>query len=392
MTLTSLPADPAERTQVRGRSSGRGFLAGLEDQRPFAFIGPNWFAAVMGTGRVAAALATMPVHVPGLRVLAEVVWLLDVVVLAAVLVATAMHWALHPRTARGHLADPVMSHFYGAPAMALMTVGAGALLVGAPVVGPTIAIGMAAVLWLAGTLMGLWTAVAVPVRAFTTHEVAPNAAFGGWLMPVVPPMVSAATGPLLLAHLPAGQWRLSLLLACVMMFGLTLVASLVVITLIWSRLVHHKVGAAAAVPTLWIVLGPLGQSVTASHTLGVAAPTVLPEPFGSAFEAMGLVFGLPMWGFAMLWLAIAASITIRTMRSTRSGLPFTLTWWSFTFPVGTVVTGTSGLAVTTGASFLSVAALVLYAGLLVAWGTVAFRTARGVWDGRLLRRPTLSAR
>lgn len=394
MTLTALttaPSDraPGHRPQRATRSGNRGFLVALDGQSPFAFIGPNWFAAVMGTGIVANAAATLPVSVPGLRVAARGVWMLDVVLLAVVLVATAIHWGQHRDTARGHLDDPVMSHFYGAPAMALMTVGAGALLVGQPVVGVSVAVGMASLLWLAGTLMGLWTAVAVPVRAFTTHDVAPDSAFGGWLMPVVPPMVSAATGPLLLPHLPAGQWRLALQLACTMMFGLTLVASLVIITLIWGRLVQHKVGPAATVPTLWIVLGPLGQSVTASHTLGVAAPSVLPEPFGSAFEAMGLVFGLPMWGFAMLWLAIAATVTIRTLRS---GLPFTLTWWSFTFPVGTVVTGTSGLAVTTGASFLSVAALVLYAGLLVAWGTVAFRTARGVWDGRLLRRSTLSAR
>lgn len=389
MTLTALttaPSDraPGHRPQRATRSGNRGFLVALDGQSPFAFIGPNWFAAVMGTGIVANAAATLPVSVPGLRVAARGVWMLDVVLLAVVLVATAIHWGQHRDTARGHLDDPVMSHFYGAPAMALMTVGAGALLVGQPVVGVSVAVGMASLLWLAGTLMGLWTAVAVPVRAFTTHDVAPDSAFGGWLMPVVPPMVSAATGPLLLPHLPAGQWRLALQLACTMMFGLTLVASLVIITLIWGRLVQHKVGPAATVPTLWIVLGPLGQSVTASHTLGVAAPSVLPEPFGSAFEAMGLVFGLPMWGFAMLWLAIAATVTIRTLRS---GLPFTLTWWSFTFPVGTVVTGTSGLAVATGATFLSVASLVLYAGLLAAWATVAFRTARGVWDGRLLRRP-----
>ncbi|EAP97761.1 C4-dicarboxylate transporter/malic acid transport protein [Janibacter sp. HTCC2649] len=365
-------------------STGPRFLSTLEGQSPFAFIGPNWFAAVMGTGIVANAVATLPVQVPGLLAFARVVWALDVLLLALILAATAVHWVQHHDTARSHLDHPVMSHFYGAPAMALMTVGAGALLVGQPVVGRSVAIDMASALWVSGTLLGLWTAVAVPVKAFTTHEVAPDAAFGGWLMPVVPPMVSAATGPLLLPHLPAGQWQLAMQLACTMMFGLTLVASLIVITLIWGRLVHHKVGASAAVPTLWIVLGPLGQSVTAAHTLGVAAPTVLPEPFGSAFTAMGLVFGLPMWGFAMLWLAIAATVTLRTARS---GLPFTLGWWSFTFPAGTVVTGTSGLAAATGATFLQFTALALYAGLVLAWATVAFRTARGAWDGRLLRRP-----
>ncbi len=203
-------------------------------------------------------------------------------------------------------------------------------------------------------------------------------------MPVVPPMVSAATGPLLLPYLPPGQGRLTLQLACTMMFGLTLVASLIVITLVWSRLVHHQVGAAAAVPTLWIVLGPLGQSITAAHVLGATARGELPEPYGSAFEAMGLVYGVPMWGFAMLWLALALAITVRTARR---GLPFSLTWWSFTFPVGTLVTGTSGLAAATGAYVLTVAAVVLYAGLLLSWSVVAVRTADGAYRGRLLLAP-----
>lgn len=48
--------------------------------------------------------------------------------------------------------------------------------------------------------------------------------------------------------MPAGQWRLTMQLASTMMFGLTIVSRLVVITMIWSRLVHHKVAAAAAVP------------------------------------------------------------------------------------------------------------------------------------------------
>ncbi len=306
------------------------------------------------------------------------------VLLAVIVVATALHWMHHPDTARRHLDDPVMSHFYGAPAMALMTVGAGAVLVGEPLVGIASAVSIDVALWTTGTLLGLWTAVAVPYKAITSHDVRPDSAFGGWLMPVVPPMVSAATGPLLLPHLPAGQWQLAMQLACTMMFGLTLVASIVVITLVWGRLVRHGAGAAAAVPTLWIVLGPLGQSITASHTLGGTASQVLPAPYGAAFEAMGLVYGAPMWGFAMLWLALALAITVRTARQ---GLPFSLTWWSFTFPLGTVVTGTSGLAVATGATFLSVVALVLYAGLLVAWVTVAVRTVLGTLSGHLLRAP-----
>jgi tellurite resistance protein TehA-like permease len=98
--------------------------------------------------------------------------------------------------------------------------------------------------------------------------------------------------------------------------------------------------------------------------------------------ALGLIYGLPVWGFAMMWAALAIAITVRTARR---GLPFSLTWWSFTFPVGTVVTGTSALAITTGTDLFRVAAAVFFIGLLAAWITVAARTTYGTWTGELLR-------
>jgi tellurite resistance protein TehA-like permease len=66
------------------------------------------------------------------------------------------------------------------------------------VMGTSIVATAAAVLWVLGTVYGLATAVAVPYWAFTRHDVPEDGAFGGWLMPVVPPMVSAATGALLI--------------------------------------------------------------------------------------------------------------------------------------------------------------------------------------------------
>ncbi len=347
----------------------------------FGFVGPNWFASVMGTGIVAVALAGLPFSVPYAGPVAAAVWALSAVLLLAVVAATAMHHVLHPEVARGHLDDPVMANFYGAPAMALMTVGAGAMVAGYRLVGTGPALVLDAVLWTVGTLLGLATAVVVPYRAFTKHEVRSDSAFGGWLMPVVPPMVSAATGALLVPYLPLGQARETLLVACYGFFGLTLLASAVIIVLIWGRLLRHGIGPAAAVPTLWIVLGPLGQSVTAVHHLGQVAPDVLPAPYGAAFEALGLAYGVPVWGFAMMWLAIAVMITVRTARD---GLPFSLSWWSFTFPVGTVVTGTSGLAGLTGLVMLQVAAGLLFALLVGAWSVVLVRTLHCVCTGLLL--------
>jgi tellurite resistance protein TehA-like permease len=136
------------------------------------------------------------------------------------------------------------------------------------------------------------------------------------------------------------------------------------------------------VPTLWIVLGPLGQSITAANLLGGVAHQAIPAPYADGLQAFGVIFGAPVWGFALLWGVLAAAITIRTIRE---HLPFSLTWWSFTFPVGTCVTGTTGLALHTGAIMFRIAAAVLYAGLVLAWLIVAVRTAHGSIRGSLLR-------
>ena len=346
----------------------------------FRDLGPNWFASVMGTGIVAIAAATLPFKVPGLHVFAVAVWLLAAGWLLVLSGAWAAHWIRYPERARGHANNPVMAQFWGAPAMALMTVGAGTLLVGRSLVGAHAAVDADWALWGLGTALGLVIACWIPYLMMTRHSIAEDGAFGGWLMPVVPPMVSAAGGALLLPYAAAGQPRLTLLLGCYAMFGVSLFASVIIITLVWSRLVTHKTLPAIMVPTVWIMLGPLGQSVTAVGNLAKVAPLALRAPYPAGADVFALLYGVPTWGFAMVWLAIAAALTVR---AARRGMPFGLTWWSFTFPVGTVVTGTISLADRTGSDVLRGASLALFLLLLAAWLLVAARTAAGAASGRL---------
>ncbi|MDO0924024.1 TDT family transporter [Streptomyces sp. TG1A-8] len=379
--MTSLTAPPQRSVAHPGPRLPAGLLRDLD--RPshvFRHLGPNWFASVMGTGIVANAAASLPPHITGLRTAATVVWALAALLLVALSCAWAVHWVRHPRIARGHAYHPVTAHFWGAPPMALMTVGAGTFALGQDWIGLHTAVRVDAVLWTAGTVLGVATSVWIPYRAMTGHKVAADSAFGGWLMPVVPPMVSAATGAALVPYVSPGQERLTFLLACYALFGISLFSSFVILVQVWSRLVHHKVGPAAMVPTLWIVLGPLGQSVTAANLLGSAAHLALPRPYSTGAEAFGLLYSVPTWGFAMMWLALAAALTLRTARVR---LPFSLTWWSFTFPVGTCVTGTSALASRTHAAAFTAAAVALYALLVVAWATVAVRTLAGSARGTL---------
>jgi C4-dicarboxylate transporter/malic acid transport protein len=332
-------------------------------------IRPNWFASVMGTGIVANAAILLPFSSPLLTTVGVVFWFAAALLLIVLVTAGALQLMQQCEVFRSHHRVLEVAPFYGAVSMGIVTVGSGALLAGSHVIGTTAAVRVDAVLWTLGTTTGLICAVGIPYKLFTEHKPTLADAYGSWLMPVVPPMVSATAGAGLVAHLHAGQARLDLLFGCYALFGMSLVMALIVIAILWARLALHGVGEARMVPTLWIVLGPLGQSITAVSLLAKVAPTAVgTNSTATALHDFALIYGVATWGFAIAWLGIAIAITTKTVRE---HLPFAPTWWSFVFPVGTIVTGTSELAVTSGLDAFKYIAAGLYLALLTAWVTVA---------------------
>ncbi|RSS49891.1 C4-dicarboxylate ABC transporter [Streptomyces sp. WAC07061] len=344
-------------------------------------LAPNWYASVMGTAIIANAGAALPYQLPGQRVACQLLWALSAAALAVLLTARAGHWLHHRDQARAHLLDPAVAPFYGCLAMALLAVGAGTLTVGKDLIGAGPAVAADTVLFTAGTATGLVMAVVVPYLMVVRHKVEASQATPVWLLPVVSPMVSAAVGPLLVPHLPAGQAREALLLACYAMFGISLLATLLLLPLVFGRLIVSGPLPLALTPTLFLVLGPLGQSTTAVNQLADVAPGAVDAPYAGALGAFAVVYGVPVMGFALLWLALAASMLVR---AARDGMGFAMTWWALTFPVGTCVTGAAGLARHTGLDAFAWLAAALFLGLVTAWLLAAAHTLRGLFAGRLL--------
>ncbi|MFJ6117330.1 TDT family transporter [Streptomyces sp. NPDC092129] len=349
-------------------------------------LGPNWYAAVMGTAIVATAGAGLPgpAQEAWLRTVCAAVWALSSALLLALIGARALHWTHHRDQARAHLLDPAMAPFYGCLAMALLAVGGATLVVGRDWLGAGPALAVDTVLFTAGTAVGLVVAVAVPYLMVARHRMEPGQASPVWLLAVVAPMVSAAQGPLLVPHLPAGQPRETLLLACFAMFGLSLLATLALLPAILARLITAGPPPLPQTPALFLVLGPLGQSATAVAAVANAATGVVPAPHDRGFGVFALLYGVPVLGFALLWLGLSAALVVRARRH---GMGFGMTWWAFTFPVGTCVTGAEALARRTGLVALDGLAIGLYLLLVAAWAVIALRTGRGLVSGRLLAAP-----
>ncbi|MEV4559911.1 TDT family transporter [Kitasatospora sp. NPDC049285] len=350
-----------------------------------ARLGPNWYAAVMGTAITGNAAAALPIEVPGRVALAEAVWTLSLLLLVLLLASRAVHLVRHREQARHTLLeDPSAAVFYGCPPMALLAVGYGALAVGGPVIGAGPALALDALLWSTGTLYALAVAVVLPYLMITRHRLSALEANPTWLLPVVAPMVAAALGPALVPHLPEGAARVALLYGCLAMFGASALATLLMLPVVLGGLLHSKLPALVLTPSLFLVLGPLGQSTTAVNQFADAVPLALPGAGaqGAEFARQAAVaYGVAVLGFALLWLVVALAANLRALRAE---MPFAMTWWAFTFPVGTLVTGTAGLARHTGFGGFTALAGALYLLLFSAWAVAAARTFAGLRAGRLL--------
>jgi C4-dicarboxylate transporter/malic acid transport protein len=350
-------------------------------------VGPNWFASVMGTGIIANAAASLPLFSNILSEFSLVIWCLASLMLIGLVLATSSSLFRQQNAWTRHFRDPMMAQFYGAPPMAALTVAGGALLVGQNLIGRDFALEIAWSLWIIGTIGGFCSAVIIPYRLFTTFTVRPDSACGGWLMPVVPPMVSATIGAMLVPYAPEGVMRETLFYLSFSQFGLSLLAALIIISMIWSRLAHHGTSGTSRVPTLWIVLGPLGQSMTAAGILGTVAKGAVPAEIARGFELFAVFYSVPIFGFVILWTCLAILLTLRAHQR---NMKFALTYWAFTFPVGTCVTGTAQLAHHTGLPLFAWASVLFFIGLLAAWVVAAFGTTRGMITGLLFRPPSAS--
>ncbi|MFI9269920.1 C4-dicarboxylate ABC transporter [Kitasatospora sp. NPDC052896] len=340
-------------------------------------LGPNWYAAVMGTAIVANGAAALPYRLPGQLGFAEVVWALSAAALLVLVAGRLVHLTRHRAAARTQLLDdPAGAVFYGCPPMALLAVGYGTLVVGGRLLGTGPAAVADLVLWSLGTLYAVLVAAGIPYLMITRHELSALRANPTWLLPVVAPMVAAALGPALLPHVPGGL-RPALFWGCYALFGASLLATLTVLPVVFTGLVHSKLPSAVLAPSLVLVLGPLGQSTTAVNQLADAARTVAPRLAPGALD-LAVLYGAAVIGFALLWLLIALAVNLR------SRPPFAMTWWAFTFPVGTCVTGSAGLYRHTGFAGFAVVAAGLYGLLLLAWAVAAVRTGRELAAGRLL--------
>ena len=351
---------------------------------------PNWFAATMGTGVLALALAQLPVANPGLHVIAEALWLFNIFLFLLFTALYAARWVLFFDEARRIFGHSTVSMFFGTIPMGLATIINGFLVFGLPRWGEGV-IHLAEVLWWLDVAMSLACGVLIPYMMFTRQEHSIDQMTAVWLLPVVAAEVAAASGGLLAPHLADAHSQLVVLVTSYVLWAFSLPVAFSILTILLLRMALHKLPHENMAASSWLALGPIGTGALGMLLLGADAPAIfaangLPG-IGEIAAGLGLVAGITLWGFGLWWMLMAVLITVRYLRA---GIPFNLGWWGFTFPLGVYSLATLKLASTLSLTFFSVFGCVLVALLAVMWLIVAKRTVQGAWRGELFVSPCIA--
>jgi C4-dicarboxylate transporter/malic acid transport protein len=347
---------------------------------------PNWFAATMGTGILSLLLGQFA----ALRAVGEALWLFNIGLFVLFSLLYGARWVLFFDEARRVFGHSTVSMFFGTIPMGLATLINGAMLYGLQRWGNGL-LPLIEGLWWLDVAMALVCGVAIPFMMFTRQEHSIDQMTAVWLLPVVAAEVAAASGGQLAPHLADTTTQFHVLITSYVLWAFSVPVAFSILAILILRMVLHKLPHENMAASSWLALGPIGTGALGMLLLGSEAPAIFAanglESVGAMAEGIGLVAGITLWGFGLWWMLLAVLITLRYLRS---GIPFNLGWWGFTFPLGVYATATLKLAALLHLGFFSVMGEGLVLCLALLWLLIMSRTLRGAWRGELFVSPCIA--
>ena len=339
---------------------------------------PAWFAAVMGTAVIPLAISFAPS--PLVRPVAAAFMVIAGVMLVAMFVPWAWRFARYREAVRSDLHHPIAANFFPTMPISLVIVALGLMKYPDLFFAPSVSQEIAFYLWLAGSLSIYVFGFSILERIYRHYVIRLNHANFGWYIPPVSKLLIPLAGFELAQIFPA-RAELTFGLSIISL-GVGFFLFLFVGAAVYHRYIFEKLPMSRFAATFFIGIAPtaiIAVILFKMMHLFEAQPLLGIDPH--VFAPLARLGILMTWGFSVWWFIMAALVIVHYMR--RLDLPYALSWWAFTFPVGALGVA-SGVAWKVS-NFVSIQAFYygVLAFLLAIWVVVLVRTLHGVISGQV---------
>lgn len=338
---------------------------------------PAWFAAVMGTGIFSIASNYYAYYWTWLHNLSVILWSMNIVLFLLLLIPWILRWCLWRDRAFGDLNHPITGQFYATMPIGCSVLAADFLLCGPDYISAPLLLIIAKALWITGALLSLTTAIITPVLHYfnkiTIEDINP-----AWFMPPVSLIVVPIAGTALIPYWSPSLQKILLVLNYGF-WGTGFFLFLFMAVICFYRFFVALPLPGALMPTIWIFLGPIGAG-----TISLLKLSSVSSPFlGSLVPSVINILGLIYWSFGFWWLIAASLITI--IYILKRNLPYSLSWWAFTFPLGVYTVATYLISLNLECETIRFFGFLCYCLLAICWLIVFSNTFARVCNGSLFK-------
>ncbi len=325
---------------------------------------PSWFASVMGTGILANTTQFYSKYIPWFKTIAMILFYFNIGLFLVLCIPWLLRWILFPKNAAADFKHPVVSNFYPTIAIGLLVLSSNFLAIGHNLLAGEI-------VWFIATTFTIIFGISIPAVMFMSENVKLEHINPAWFIPPVGLIVIPIPGSLLIPHF-TGFWRELVIFLNFVGWGAGFFIYLSLLAVCMYRFILHRPLPNILAPTIWINLGPIGAGTVALYNLiTYSSFIVTKEPF--------YVFGLIFWGFGIWWVIMAVLITLYYIQ--RITLPYAMSWWAFTFPLGAYVAATHMVATQLGITLIDYVGFALYWLLVSLWSVTLIKTAINAYKG-----------
>ena len=329
---------------------------------------PSWFASVMGTGILAITSLFYSQYLPFLKDVAYFLFYFNVVLFFVLLVPWLLRWIFFKKEAMADLEHPILSNFYATIAVAMLVLASNFI-----VIGKDMAVGE--VFWFAGAFSTIFFGLLTPFIMFRGEHVKLDHISPAWFIPPVGLIVIPIAGSLIIPQF-SGMVQEFVIFLNYFGWGAGFFIYLSLLAVCMYRFILHHPLPSTLAPTIWINLGPIGAGTIALINLVKnSAFVTIKEPF--------FVFGLIFWGFGIWWVMMAIIMTLHYVKKLK--LPYAMSWWAFTFPLGAYVAASHSVANIFDIELIDYVGFALYLLLLSFWIVTLTKTAVNTYHGTVFK-------
>lgn len=246
--------------------------------------------------------------------------------------------------------------------------------------------------WILDSIVAVAVTVSLGILLMSaSHQRSLDTITAAQLLPIAATIVAAATGSKVAEALPNHHYALGTVIACYVMWGMSVPMAFTVLVIYYQRLALHKMPSREVIVSAFLPLGPLGYGGFTVLYLGRVSLHLFPrtgtiDPMAGRFAYIaGFLVALIMWGWGLVWFAFALASIYKARP-----FPFNMGWWGFTFPLGVYSLSTMLIGEELPSLFFRVLGTVFGTAVILLWVLIAFRTAQGAWRGHLLIAPCMA--